>query len=218
MNHARSNNAINSDVPKRRFALLWHAGYGERRASSMGKHMKKLFVGVTFFLVGATASAGVIEHSVMSKLHNASKDIKQHTNYGSVVESIYKQIRSRANVSNAALNVSEIDRIVRSYVSEKYAPALITNYAQLYLQLKAAKSDFSTCDTLHPFNLTSDVLAALCVNTVGSKVLVEYQTNGYGKGWSTASIFAFTTEGDALKLDEIELFLKEGTKAYVEGL
>lgn len=24
------NNAINSDVSKRRFALLWHAGYGER--------------------------------------------------------------------------------------------------------------------------------------------------------------------------------------------
>ena len=28
------NNAINTDVQKRRFALLLHAGYGERYASS----------------------------------------------------------------------------------------------------------------------------------------------------------------------------------------
>ncbi len=28
------NNTINSDVQKRRFALLLHAGYGERSASS----------------------------------------------------------------------------------------------------------------------------------------------------------------------------------------
>ena len=30
------NNAINSDVQKRRFALLSHAGYGERWASIYG--------------------------------------------------------------------------------------------------------------------------------------------------------------------------------------
>jgi len=184
----------------------------------MSMHTKKLFVGLALLLVGAVASAGVIESGLMSKLHNASKDIKQHTNHGSVVESIYKQIRSRVNVTNTTLNVAEIDRIVRSYVSEKYAPALITNYAQLYSQLKAAKTDFSTCDALHPFNLTNDVLAALCVKTEGPTVRVEYRTNSYGRGWSTATIYAFTTEGDALRLNEIELFLKEGTKAYVEGL
>ena len=33
MQTAMPNNAINSDVQKRRFALLLHAGYGERDAS-----------------------------------------------------------------------------------------------------------------------------------------------------------------------------------------
>jgi type II secretory pathway component PulM len=33
-----------------------------------------------------------------------------------------------------------------------------------------------------------------------------------------AKWLARVTEGDALRLDKIALFLKEGTKAYVEGM
>lgn len=184
----------------------------------MNVRTKYLFFGFALLLVSAVASAGMVDSGLMSKLHNASNDIKQYTNHGSVVESIYKQIRPRANITNATLSGTEIDRIVRAYVSEKYAPALVANYAQLYAQLKAANADFSTCDALHPFKLTKDVLLALCIKSDGSTIRVEYRTNGYGKGWSTSAIYTFADDGDALRLNEINIFIKDGAKAYVEGL
>jgi hypothetical protein len=39
------NNAINSDVSKRRFALLWHAGYGERYADLLITAISQRFFG-----------------------------------------------------------------------------------------------------------------------------------------------------------------------------
>ena len=42
--------------------------------------------------------------------------------------------------------------------------------------------------------------------------------NGYGKGWSKTAGFVFTTIAGTLQLVSIELPLKEGTKAYVEGI
>lgn len=180
--------------------------------------MKKLFIGLSLFLIGEVSLAAVSDSSLVSKLHDASTNISQYTDHETVVESIYKQLRPRANVTNTALKSTEIDKIVRSYVSEEYAPTLIANYTQLYSLLKASKKDFSTCEALQPFNLSNDVLVALCVKTLGSEVQVEYRTNGYGRGWSTAAIYVFRTEGGALRLHEIKLLLKEGTKAYVKGL
>lgn len=181
-------------------------------------HVKKPLVGLALLLIGASAFAGAVESGVISKIHNASKDIKQSANHDSIAESIYKQIRPRVNITNTVLGAAETDRIVRSYVYEKCAPALINNYAQLYSQLKAAKKDLTTCEDLNPFNLTKDVLAALCVKTQAAFVRVQYLINSYGRGWSTSTIYVFSAEGSALRLSSIELQLKEGAKAYVEGL
>jgi len=179
---------------------------------------RKLAISIALLVVSATASAETVDPGLIKKLHSASISIKQHTNDYAVIESIYKQVRPRANVTKTTLSVAEIDRIVRSYVSEKYAPALVTNYMQLYSQLKAAKADFAACDALLPFNLTKDVLAALCVKAQGSTVRIEYRTNSYDRGWSTAAVYVFAAEGNVLKLNEIDLLLKGGAKAYVEGL
>jgi len=184
----------------------------------MSMSTRKLAISIALLVVSATASAETVDPGLMKKLHSASIIIKQHTNDYAVIESIYKQVRPRANVTKTTLSVAEIDRIVRSYVSKKYAPALVTNYMQLYSQLKAAKADFAACDAPQPFNLTRDVLAALCVKAQGSAVRVEYRTNGYDRGWLTTAVYTFAAEGNVLKLNEIELLIKEGVKAHVEGL
>ena len=153
--------------------------------------VKKLLTGLALLLGCTSVLAGAAHPEVIRKLHMASKDIKQSANPDSIVDSIYKQLRPRANVTNTALSAAEIDIKVRSYISEKYAPVLINNYAQLYSQLIAAKKDFSTCEDLNPFSLTKDVLVALCVNTQAESVQVQYLTNGYGQGWRTTAIFYF---------------------------
>ena len=38
------NHAINPDVPKRRYALLWHAGYGERSVKKPNNYENKTII------------------------------------------------------------------------------------------------------------------------------------------------------------------------------
>ncbi len=155
---------------------------------------------------------------LISRLHNASENIEQFVNHKSVFESIYIQIRPRANITNTKLRSSQIDEKVRKYVAEKYAPALISNYSFLCSKLKTAKAKLSSCENLSPFSLNKDVLVALCVKQEKNSLRVQYMTNGYGQGWRTSAVFVFEIEKSSPQLSAIELQLKGGVKAYVEGI
>lgn len=169
-----------------------------------------------FYVSGSIASEN--QSGLITKLHTASENIEIFTNHESVDKSIYKQIRPRANVTNTKLSASQIDEKVRQYISEKYEPALISNYSFLYSKLKLAKKDFSSCEDLNPFNLNENVLMALCLKQENNSLRVQYMTNGYGRGWSISAIFVFEIEESSLKLSSIELQLKEGVKVYVDGI
>jgi hypothetical protein len=151
-------------------------------------------------------------------LHKVSESINQHANNESIVESLYKQIRPRANITNTKLSEKQVDGIVRGYIAKKYAPALINNYSSIYSKLKDSKKDFSKCDNLNEFSMNENVLMALCIKQQSDSLRVHYMTNGYGKGWAISSIFVFAIKENLLTLSSIELQMKEGQKAYVEGL
>ena len=144
--------------------------------------------------------------------------VENSINHESIADSLYEQIRPRAKITNKELSSEEIDKRVKKYIAEKYAPALISNYSQLYSKLKTAKKDFSSCDNLEPIEPGKDVLASLCITQQNDSVLVQYMTNGFGRGWSKSVVFVFRRSRDSFVLSAIELQPKEGVKAYVEGI
>jgi hypothetical protein len=180
--------------------------------------MKRLLAVFTLSLFFISASASEAQSELTRELHKASESINQHANNESIVDSLYKQIRPRANITNTKISEKEIDNIVRGYIEKKYAPALINNYSSIYSKLNNSKKDFSKCDNLNEFSLNENVLLALCIKQQSDSVRVHYMTNGYGKGWAISSIFIFAIKENFLTLSSIELQMKEGQKAYVEGL
>lgn len=180
--------------------------------------MKQLlsFFTLSLFLTSALASG--TQSELVRTLHKTSESINQYVNNESIVESLYKQLRSRANITNTKLSEKQIDDIVRGYVSKKYAPALINNYSYLYSKLRDLKKDFSNCDNLDQFSMNENVLMALCIKQQSDSVQVYYMTNGHGKGWAISSIFIFAIKENLPILSSIELQIKDGQKIYVEGL
>ena len=162
--------------------------------------------------------AGNTLSDIKNKLHFASNNFEQSVDHDSVVNSLYKQIRPRAKITKKNLGSEEIDKKVRTYVIEKYAPALIENYSHLYSKLKEEKKDFSSCNTPESIDSGKDVLISLCVEQSNNSIQVLYMTNGYGRGWSKSVVFIFKMTGNTLLLSAIELQLKEGVKTHVEGI
>jgi len=163
-------------------------------------------------------SAEELNSKINSLLHKASNNFGKSVDFGSVVNSLYEQIRPRAKITKENLSSNEIDTKVKKYVKEKYAPALIGNYSQLYSKLKSAKKDFSSCKTLEPIEPGKDVLASLCTKKIDKSIHVLYMTNGFGQGWSKSVEFIFRKSNKDLLLSAIELQLKEGVKAHVDGI
>jgi hypothetical protein len=155
---------------------------------------------------------------VIAQLHEASQSIDEHSNRERITESLYNQIRPRANVTNKQLSEKQVDEKVREYVAEKYAPALVGNYSTIYGELQSQKKSFSSCEDIAPIKEKEDILKALCLRELEGSIKVQYMTNGYGKGWSETAGFVFTSIAGKLQLVAIELYLKEGATAYVEGI
>jgi hypothetical protein len=154
----------------------------------------------------------------IGKLYSVSDNIEKATNYKSVVESLYQQIRPRANITNKSLSQKQVDIKVRQYITDKYAPALVMNYQHIYSQLRGNGGEFSDCGNVTPIKSGEDVLKALCLSGNNGHIKVSYMTNGYSQGWKTSAIFVFNAVNNAFQLSAIELQLKDGVKAYVEGI
>lgn len=155
---------------------------------------------------------------LISQLHKASQNIEKFSNYKLINESLYKQIRPRANITNHQLSKIQIDEKVRKYIALKYAPALVGNYSHLYALLHSSKKEFSNCNHITPINPNEDILKSLCFIKHKGSIKVQYMTNAYSKGWAKSAGFVFSTIEGKLQLIGIELHLKPGTKAYVEGI
>jgi hypothetical protein len=180
--------------------------------------MKRLLAVFTLSLSFISAYASEGQSELINELHKASESINQHVNSEAIVESLYKQIRPRVNITKTKPSEKEIDDIVRGYIAKKYAPALINNYSLIYSKQKESKKDFSKCDRLNGFSMSENVLMALCIKRQSDSLQVNYMTNGYGNGWATSLIFVFAIKENLLTLNSIDLQMKEGQKAYVEGL
>ena len=165
-----------------------------------------------------SVSAVEINSNINGLLHKASSNFDQSVDFDSVVNSLYAQIRTRAKITNKNLSSNDIDTRVKDYVKEKYAPALIGNYSQLYSKLISARKDFSNCDNLEPIEPGKDVLASLCVKQKDDSIHVLYMTNGFDQGWSKSVGFIFRKSSKGLLLSAIELQLKEGVEAHVDGI
>jgi len=182
------------------------------------KMNKKLLIAATLVSAAALSHASGMQADAVSRLHQASQNIEKHTDPAKISESLYKQLRPRANITNPKLSKAQVDEKVRKYISDKYAPALIGNYAQLYAKMRANHKDFSDCNDPVPMKAGEDVLVSLCLASTIDAIEVRYLTNAYSRGWNQSAGFVFSMVGDKLQLVGIELPLKPGTKAYVEGI
>jgi len=178
----------------------------------------KYLATIILILCASASLASDVQSHIKNKLHKASENIERFSNHELINDSLYEQIRTRANITNKKLSANQIDKKVRKYVSEKYAPALVKNYELVYSELRAAKKDFSTCKNVTPIKSGEDVLKALCLKEENKTIKVQYMTNGYSQGWSKAAVFVFSDIKGVFQLISIELQFKEGTKAYVEGI
>lgn len=186
----------------------------------MDRRLMKFKLLATFTL--AICSASLFASNTQSKLraefHRAAENINQFSNLELINNSLYEQIRPRANVTNRELTSEQINQLVRKYISEKYAPALIKSYSHIYSKLKGAKKDFSSCEKLEPIKHDEEILSSLCLEEQNDTYKVQYLTNGYSQGWKKTAVYIFNYTGGAFELVSIELQLNEGTKAYVEGI
>ena len=155
---------------------------------------------------------------VIEKIHEASRSIKASANYNAITESLFKQIRPRADIKNKDLTSEEVDKRVRKYISEKYTPVLIKNYEQIYSTLQEEKKDFSDCKAPAPIKPNEDILTSLCINVDTSFVEIKYLTNPYSQGWKPTSIFKFVKANGEYELSSIDIQLSGDQKAYVKGI
>jgi hypothetical protein len=178
----------------------------------------RILIALLLTLAFTLPQAADEKEEVISQLHAASQSIYKYSNLERITESLYAQIRPRAKVTNKQLSEKQVDEKVRKYVAEKYALALIGNYSIIYGELQSQKKSFSNCDDIEPIKEKEDILKALCLRKLEGAIKVQYMTNGYCKGWSETAGFIFSSIADKLQLVAIELYLKEGAKAYVEGI
>lgn len=180
--------------------------------------MRYLLV-ITLVFVPVLTSAFESNDGLRKQLHRLSKNIEKHVSWAAVTDSLYEQIRSRANVNNEGLTEKQINEKVRKYITEKYAPVLVKNYFQIYSQLKSENKDFSDCNNIVPIRPGEDVLKALCVRQDNSSIVVQYMTKGYAKGWSKSLVFIFESlNSKDLQLKSIKLQFNNDTKVYIEGI
>lgn len=166
--------------------------------------------------VGTARSLEVMPLDPVATLHRVSADIQRHADIAKIVDALYQQLRPRARITDPALTAALVDERVRRYVAEKYAPALIQNYAQIYGEMVATKKNFSACEHPQPFDETADVLKALCVIEGADSLRVQYLVNGYTRGWRTTAEFVFSADGEWLQA--IVIPLEEGAAVFVEGI
>jgi len=120
------------------------------------------------FAIALSQAAGE-NAEVISLLHEASKNIDKHSNYEKITESLYSQIRPRANITNKQLSEKQIDERVRKYIAKKYAPALVGNYSVIYSELQKRNKSFSSCDNIAPIEeKEKNILKALCLRKTQS--------------------------------------------------
>lgn len=179
----------------------------------------RLLIAITLAVCTTSSLASDSQLEEKAALHKVSKNIEQYSNHELISNSLYEQIRPRANITNKELSPDQIDKRVRKYVSEKYAPALINNYSKIYSEMRKANKDFTSCEKLVPIKPDEDVLKSLCLKEQNNILKVQYMTNGYSQGWSKSAVFVFRYVKGTAKLVSIELQpVDEGVKAYVEGI
>jgi len=180
---------------------------------------KIILVHVLLFGVSAAWAEGELSE-MAAKLHPASKDIVKQMDKKAVIESVYRQLRWRTTTKDSRLSTAQIDKKVRQYVADKYVPSLLGNYSLVYQKLVAANKEFSGCDNPDAVSLSVDVKVVLCLLEQEEKdtIRVQYMTSGYGRGWTKSTVYVFRMKGNALRLSDIELQLKEGHEVYVEKL
>ncbi|WP_289028953.1 hypothetical protein [uncultured Paraglaciecola sp.] len=116
------------------------------------------------------------------------------------------------------MSEQQVDDKVRQYIADKYMPVLIMNYQHIYTQLHDNSGVFSNCDKVTAIKPGEDVLKALCLKEDNNQIKLSYMTNGYSQGWNTSMTLVFNTIEEEYVLTSIELHLKNGVKAYVEGI
>lgn len=174
-----------------------------------------LFALVIFVNTSCTSDP---QSELKGALHKVSENIAEFANHELIVDSLYSQMRPRANITNKSLSSDQVDKKVRTYVSEQYAPVLIKNYSQIYSELKKADKDFSSCEKLVAINPDKNFLSSLCLKEEGNLIEVQYMTKVPSKGWSKAIVFGFEYVKGVLQLVSIELQMVEGAKVHIEGI
>ncbi len=127
---------------------------------------------------------------VKEKIHQASASVQTSANYNAITDSLYKQIRPRADVTNESLSSEVIeDDKVRNYIAEKYTPMLLKNYEQINASLRMANKYFGDCHKPEAIKTGGDVQSSLCMNTENYLIEIRYMNNAYGQEWKIASVF-----------------------------
>ena len=158
------------------------------------------------------------DSTILKEIHKSSVDIENYSNNEAIQKDMFIQLRSKANITNKKLSSNEIDKKVREYISKSYAPILIKNYAQIYSEMIKENKDFSNCKNPVPIKPAKDILKALCLKEDNGNYKIQYMTNGYSQGWSVVASYLFSKAQESQKLIAIDLQLKKGIKAYVEGI
>lgn len=175
--------------------------------------MSTMFMLLSFNSYGADSLA-----KIAHKIEKASENIESNINKESVTDSLFKQIRPRAFITNNKLSAAQIDKKVYEYVEQKYTPVLIANYVKLFSVLKIAKQKLSDCKAPASLNMNEDVLISLCISIRNEKVEVKYMTNSHSQGWKEIAIYEFSMEDDNYELSSVDIVLTDGQMAHIDGI
>jgi hypothetical protein len=180
--------------------------------------MEQAAIGFLTLALSTAAYAADNLSEIADGLRRSSESLEASVAYKQVTDSLYKQIRQRAYVTDKSLSAPQIDERVYDYVAKQYVPALVSNYAHLYASMKKSGKEFSNCDAPAAFNEGDDILKALCIDRTDDAVVVKYMTNSYAQGWQSTSMFEFTQVSGKYWLTAIDILMKEGQKAHVDGI
>lgn len=181
--------------------------------------MRRTAIGLLSVMVSTAAFASESLSEIADALHGSSESLESSVDYKQVTDSLYKQIRPRAYITDKSLTASQIDERVYDYIAKQYVPALVSNYAHLYASMKKENNkEFSDCAAPVAFNEGDEILKSLCVSRSDDSVEVKYMTNAYAQGWRSTSIFEFTKVSGKYWLTAINILMKDGQRAHVDGI
>jgi hypothetical protein len=174
-----------------------------------------VFMMAMFFPSELVADAANAPYATLKEI---STDIRHHTDIKAVVDSLYTQMRPRVLIHDTSIDSATTDQKTRTYIQNRYAPALIANYTHLYDKLTRAHKEFTPCDNPQPINADAPVQQALCTLHLGDTLIVRYLTRMPPDAWKTSAEYRFLQQKNRLTLKAIRLSLPPEAKVRIKGL